>query len=241
MIGIVLNSGRGSRLGNITANNTKCMASLTQNDSIISLQIKKIEEYDLRKIIITTGYLSHILEKYVGSLHSKMHIDFVENKDWATTNYIVSLDRLFDCLFNEDVILMHGDLVFSSEVLEQVAEYPGSCVAVDSTLPLPEKDFKARVDREGLVKEIGVHISGEDCVACQPLYKLKLSDWKLWQDAIHEFCKRGETGVYAENALNTITDNVRIHVLDVKGQLCMEIDDQNDLAKARKQLAWEGN
>ena len=83
---------------------------------------------------------------------------------------------------------------------------------------------------------IGVDYFEEDAVACQPFYKLKNEDWNVWKNKIREFCEKGDVNVYAENALNTITSNIKIHALDLKGQLCMEVDTKNDLKKVREIL-----
>ena len=238
---IILNSGRGSRLGNLTGNNTKCMTKVSESDSILSLQLRRLKKAGYNEAFLTTGYLSEVLKKYVESLHLTFILNYIYNKDWETTNYIVSLDNLYGIKFDQDIILMHGDLVFSYDVLASVINYPGSCVVVDSLTPLPDKDFKARVDDKGYIQEIGVNTFGIDCMSCQPLYKLTLSDWRNWQKTIHNFCLEGKTSVYAEDALNLITNKVKIHALDVKGKLCTEIDDQADLARVKVLLEKEGN
>ncbi|MCR4682630.1 MAG: hypothetical protein K5647_04760 [Clostridiales bacterium] len=56
---------------------------------------------------------------------------------------------------------MHdGDLVFEIEVFDRVVASPVSCMTVSSTLPLPDKDFKARV-ADGMVTAVGVDIFNE--------------------------------------------------------------------------------
>ena len=76
---------------------------------------------------------------------------------------------------------------------------PVSCMTVSSTLPLPEKDFKARVV-DGKVTAVGVDIFNE-AMEAQALYHLKKDDWKVWLDKIVEFCESDNRKVYAENQL----------------------------------------
>ena len=64
----------------------------------------------------------------------------------------------------------------------------------------------------------------------QPLYFLRRQDWRRWLDGIVSFCQRGETRCYAENALNELDGACRIVPLDVREQLCAEVDDPADLA-----------
>ena len=101
-------------------------------------------------------------------------------------------------------------------------------MTVSSTLPLPEKDFKARVI-DGKVMAVGVDIFNE-AMAAQALYKLNRSDWRVWLDKIISFCEAGNTKVYAENALNELNGAANIDALDVRNLLCSEIDNPEDLA-----------
>ena len=79
----------------------------------------------------------------------------------------------------------------------------------------------------------------DDAVACQPFYKLKNEAWKLWKNKIKEFCEESNTNVYAENALNELfNEGFNIHALDLKGELCMEIDTKEDLNKIKKILGY---
>ena len=101
-------------------------------------------------------------------------------------------------------------------------------MAVSSTLPLPDKDFKS-VIHNGKVEKVGIEFFTDAC-ASQALYKLYKKDWKVWLDKIVEFCESGNRKCYAENALNEISDKCNIMALDVKDELCAEIDNPEDLA-----------
>ena len=124
--------------------------------------------------------------------------------------------------------------MFDGEVLDRALACETSCMAVSSTLPLPEKDFKA-VLRDGMVRKVGVSFF-EDAVAAQALYRLRRQDWKKWLDGIVSFCESGNTGVYAENALNELDGAAGIRALDVGTRLCGEIDNPEDLEGIRKLL-----
>ena len=95
---------------------------------------------------------------------------------------------------------MHGDLVYENTVFDDVLKSKHSCMTISSTLPLPEKDFKA-VLSEGRICKIGIEFF-DNAVAAQPLYKLNRDDWRVWLDRIIAFCENGNTKCYAENAFN---------------------------------------
>ena len=227
MKALILNSGLGSRMGVLTSEHPKCMTEISPSETILSRQLRMIVNAGIDEVVITTGYYDGVLVKYCQSLELPLHFTFVNNPIYDQTNYIYSIYCAKNYL-DDDIILMHGDLVFEIEVFDRVVTSPVSCMTVSSTLPLPEKDFKAQVI-DGMVMKVGVDIFNE-AMEAQALYKLLKNDWKVWLDKINEFCEAGKCKVYAENALNELNGAVNIHALDVENLLCAEIDNPEDLA-----------
>ena len=227
MKALILNSGLGSRMGVLTSEHPKCMTEITSKETILSRQLKMITDADITEVVMTTGYYDGVLVKYCQSLDLPIHFTFVNNPIYDKTNYIYSIYCAKDYL-DDDIILMHGDLVFENEVFDRVVASPVSCMTVSSTLPLPEKDFKAQVV-DGMVMRVGVDIFNE-AMEAQALYKLLKEDWKVWLDKIIELCENDNRKVYAENALNELNGAANIHALDVENLLCAEIDNPEDLA-----------
>ena len=233
MKALILNSGLGTRMGVLTSEHPKCMTEISATETILSRQLRQVLDAGIGEAVITTGYRGDVLAEYCRSLDLPLKLTFVENPLYRETNYIYSIECAREQL-DDDILLMHGDLVFENAVLDAVLACPDSCMAVSAAVPLPEKDFKA-VLRDGQVTKVGVSFF-ENAVAAQPLYKLKRDDWRRWLAAIHAFCERGERRVYAENALNPLDGACRIRALDVGEQLCAEIDNAEDLARIRQRL-----
>ena len=227
MKALILNSGLGTRMGVLTSEQPKCMTEISSKETILSRQLKMLAEAGIEEIVITTGYFDTVLVNYCQSLDLPVHITFVKNPIYDQTNYIYSIYCAREYL-KDDIILMHGDLVFENEVFDKVLASEQSCMTVSSTLPLPEKDFKAQVV-DGRVMKVGVNIFNE-AMEAQALYKLKREDWIIWLNKIIEFCEAGNTKVYAENALNELDGAANISVLDIQNLLCAEIDNPEDLA-----------
>lgn len=225
MKALILNSGTGKRMGELTREHPKCMTPIGKDHTILSWQLELLKQVGITDVVITTGPFAGALEDYASERLPS--IQFVRNPLYNETNYIYSM-YLARELLRDDLILLHGDLVLEKSVLEELLAASESAVAVEWNIPLPEKDFKTRVLR-GRVKEIGVNIFGEDCVASQPAYKLQKADMETWLEAISDFCQSGETGVYAENAFNTISDYVEMVPVALGGRLCNEIDNLEDL------------
>lgn len=233
MKALILNSGLGSRMGALTSEHPKCMTEISNRETILSHQLKMIADAGIEEVVMTTGYYDGVLIKYCQSLELPLHFTFVKNPIYDKTNYIYSIYCAKEYL-DDDIILMHGDLVFEYEVFNRVVNSPVSCMTVSSTLPLPEKDFKAQVV-DGMVMKVGVNIFNE-ALEAQALYMLKKADWKVWLDKIIEFCENDNRKVYAENALNELNGAANIHALDVQNLLCAEIDNPEDLAVVSARL-----
>ena len=234
MKALILNSGMGSRMGVLTSEHPKCMTEISTRDTILSRQLKQLASAGITDVVMTTGLFDSVLVNYCQSLDLPLHYNFVKNPIYRETNYIYSIYCAREYL-DDDIILMHGDLVFENSVFDAVCACETSCMTVSSTLPLPEKDFKAVISGNRVVK-VGIEFFN-DAMAAQPLYKLLRKDWRQWLDRIIAFCEAGNTKCYAENAFNEIAaDCLDIRTLDVGGQLCAEIDNPEDLAVVSSRL-----
>lgn len=230
---LLLNSGLGHRMGVLTSEHPKCMTEISVGETILSRQLKLLAEAGISSVVMTTGYYDGVLEEYCRSLGLPLNITFVKNPEYAETNYIYSIYLAREFL-DDDIILMHGDLVFERSVLEDVIASDKSCMTVSSTLPLPEKDFKA-VIHNGKIDKVGIEFF-DDAMAAQPLYKLNRDDWKIWLNKISEYCESGNRKCYAENAFNDVSDRCMLTPLDVKNRLCSEIDTPEDLKTVSEKI-----
>ena len=227
MKALILNSGMGSRMGALTSQHPKCMTEISYHETILSRQLSQLADAGITDVVITTGLFDGVLVDYCRSLGLPLRFTFVKNPDYRETNYIYSIYCAREAL-DDDILLMHGDLVFENTVLDAVLAHAGSCMTVSSALALPEKDFKA-VIHDGKIEKVGVEFF-DDALAAQPLYKLTRDDWRVWLEEIAAFCERGDRKCYAENALNQVSGRMNLVPLDVGGQLCSEVDNPEDLS-----------
>ena len=146
-------------MGILASEHPKCMTEISGNDTILSRQLKQLVEVGIEEIIITTGAFDDVLVGYCLSLDLPIRFHFIKNPIYENTNYIYSIYCARDYL-DSDILLLHGDLVFESEVLDKVLGSKNSCMAVSSTRVLPEKDFKAVIQNERIVK-VGIEFFNE--------------------------------------------------------------------------------
>jgi len=224
MKALILNSGLGSRMGDIKT--CKCLVEIAEGQTIVDLQLQALCKCGITDICMTTGPYADRLEAYLRARYPDITFEFVNNPRYNETNYIYSIFLAKDKL-QGDILMLHGDLLFETSLLQEIIHYEHSVMAIDTTKPLPDKDFKAVVENDKISK-IGVEFF-ENAVYAQPLYKLLWQDWKAWLRQIEEFCKNGNVSVYAENALNQVSNKMDIKALDALGRLCFEVDNMEDL------------
>ena len=234
MKALILNSGLGHRMGVLTSEHPKCMTEISSKDTILSRQLRLLANAGIEEVVMTTGYFDDVLVKYCNSLGLPLHFTFVNNPLYAETNCIYSIYCAKDYLSDEDIVLMHGDLVFEETVLDDILSFEKSCMKVSSTIALPEKDFKSVV-KDGRVYKVGVEFF-TDAMESQALYKLNKEEWNKWLDKICEYCENDNRKCYAEVAFNEISEDCAIYAYDVKDRLCSEIDTPEDLAVVSEKL-----
>ena len=131
MKALILNSGLGSRMGVLTSEHPKCMTEVSVNETILSRQLRLIASAGISEVVMTTGYYDTVLINYCESLELPLKYTFVKNPIFDKTNYIYSIYCAREYL-KDDIILMHGDLVFEELVFDKVIECPTSCMTVSA-------------------------------------------------------------------------------------------------------------
>jgi len=234
MKAIIFNSGYGNRMGDFTKNHHKSMAPLKNGESILHRQLRLLSAEGVTDFIITTGPFEEQL-KAVAQDFPELHFTFVRNDIFDKTNYIYSMFLARDYI-DDDMIFMHGDLVFNRKLVHDVLHCELSNTAtVNFTKALPEKDFKGRV-RDGKVLEVSIHIFDEDCFAFQPFYKLDKATASAWVGKVVEYIYKGEDKCYAENALNEIFPVLNVRAFSYEDYYIDEIDNMDDYARVTEEI-----
>ena len=231
MKALILNSGIGERLRPFTDDKPKALIKVGDKP-LLGHQLDNLVGCNIVNIIITTGPFGNRIKKYVEKEYPDVNVSYVNNPKYDTTNYIYSM-WLAKKIIDDDIILLHGDLLFDKKLLNNlINEKYKNCVLVNRKIKAPEKDFKAVVENNRVVK-IGVEFFGENAFFSLPLYKFSKSDFLYWLDEIEKFIKRGVTKSYAEDVFNEISDKIILRPLYFEEEFCMEIDTKEDLELAK--------
>ena len=90
---------------------------------------------------MTTELFDSVLVDYCHCLDLPLHITFVKNPKYKETNYIYSIYCVKEHL-GDDIILMHGDMVFENEVFDKLIACEESCMAVNLPFRFPKRILK---------------------------------------------------------------------------------------------------
>lgn len=233
MKAIILASGIGKRLQPLTNEIPKSMVKLNDK-TLIEWQIDNLANCKIKDIVITTGIFEEKFKHFINKNYDDLKITYINNPQYDTTNYIYSL-WLTKNQIDDDIILLHGDLIFDKKLLKKLINKKGNFVLVNKETKLPKKDFKA-VIKNDRVNKIGVDFFTDESCLSMPLYKFLKDDFLIWIDEIEKEIKNGNLHIYAEDAFNNISDQIKLKPLYYKEELCMEIDTMDDLNIARKKI-----
>lgn len=224
---IILNAGIGKRLGTLTKDKPKCLVQITRDKTILDTQLDTLIKCSLREIIMLTGPFENQIKQHIHGNYPKLKVKYIQNPVYDKTNYIYSMYLLKDNI-DDDVLLMHGDLIFSEEILKDlISSNHRDCIIVNKEIR-PKKDFKALIIDEKIV-QIGVNIFEPNAAFFPPLYKLSKEFLQIWLHQIEGFVNQNKVNCYAEDALNEILDELNLKPVYITDINCKEIDDKQDL------------
>ena len=212
------------------------MVKLKNSETIFERQLRLLNDVGIKDVIITTGpYEEQLKEVASKKAYQDMHFTFVHNDKYDQTNYIYSFYLTKEFL-DDDFLILHGDLVFNKKLLLTILNDPHqSTCLINKKIHLPEKDFKGRIV-DNKLKEVSIHIFDDNCYTFQPLYKLTKNDLKIWMNKVEEFVLAGNVNVYAENALNEVSDKLDIFPISYEKYYINEIDNVDDYEKVSSEI-----
>ena len=234
MKAVIFNSGLGNRMGDFTRDHHKSMAPLKDGETIFHRQIRLLSEEGITDFLVTTGPFEDQLKSEAADF-PHLNFTFVRNDIYDRTNYIYSMYLAREHM-NDDLVFLHGDLVFNRKLVHDVLACEDPCTGtVNFTKALPEKDFKGRV-KDGKLLEVSIHIFDKDCFAFQPFYKMDKATASAWIGKVCQFITEGQDKCYAENALNEIFPALNVRAFSYEGYYIDEIDNLDDYDRVTAEI-----
>ena len=116
---IILAAGSGTRMDHLTKNQHKSLLKINQEESFLSNILHKLNEYEISKVVLVTGYLSNKIEEEANKY--QMNIEVVNNDRYEDDINIFSMKLALDKLNeNENTIIIESDIIFDDLAFKEI-------------------------------------------------------------------------------------------------------------------------
>lgn len=234
---IVLVAGQGKNLQPLTLSHPKTLYKLDGKTTVLQRLVRSIRKYDKEaEIVVVVGFMYMHIQKEL----EDDNVTFVHNPYYAVTSSMGSLWFAKGCLQRENVTIINGDIVMSDTLMSDIicAHTDIPYVLLDSTQSDGNKynvqvqGDKVCVMSKNLTEFLGNYASVTKLDAVSSRFVLEQLDLMV---------NEGMYNLFFEDALvQMIFDkNFELYFKDIKDYQWTEVDNVNDLLKAR-QIQTEG-
>lgn len=229
---IVLVAGQGRNLQPLTLSHPKTLYKLDGKTTVLQRLVRLIRKHDKdAEIVVVVGFMY----KHIQIELEDDNVTFVHNPFYPVTGSMGSLWFAKAYLQSENVVVINGDIVVSDQLMSDVicahADFP--YVLLDSTRTDANKynvqvqGDKVCVMSKNLTEFFGNYAS---------VTKLDAVSSRFVLEQLNQMVNEGMYNLFFEDALvQMIFDkNFELYYRDIKDYQWTEIDNVNDLLKARQ-------
>ena len=229
---IILAAGKGSNLQPMTLKYPKTSYKLDENTTVLQRMVRSIRKIDKNaEIVVVVGYMADDVRKEL----KVENVRFVMNPFYEVTNSISSLWFARDYLERENVTIVHGDVVFSDEIIRSYLTVPTDYpyVLVDSSLDSPGEYNAVIKDDQVLVmsKKLEHYSAKYSCMT-----KLDPVSSRLLKEEMDSMINSNMYDQYFEDCLVQMImfHDFQLFCQDIAGMKWSEIDMVDDLLEAQE-------
>jgi choline kinase len=222
---VILAAGMGTRLGRPFP---KPLTHLDDGRSIMQQQLHNIRALGRSNPVhVIVGFKKElIMEEFPDEV-------FIYNPDYSETNTSKSLLRALLRTPAGGVLWLNGDVVFDPTILNELASYLGgdqSVVCVNHAA-VGEEEVKYSIDDDGFVRELSKGVVDALGEAVGINY-VSAHD----RETLLRHLDKCDDNDYFERAIETAIaeEGMRVTPIDISQFNCLEVDFEDDLARANK-------
>ncbi|MFE3447371.1 sugar phosphate nucleotidyltransferase [Nonomuraea sp. NPDC059194] len=237
MLGMVLAAGAGRRLRPYTDTLPKALVPVDGETTIMDISLRNLAAVDLRDVVIVVGYAAQAVHERKAELEKRhgVRLTLVHNDKAEEWNNAYSLWCARD-YFAQGALLVNGDTVHPVSVEETLLSAPVTSdilLAVDDVKSLADEEMKVTLN-DGSLKRItklmdpavayGEYIGA---TLIRPGAAERLAD------ALQATFERDPQLYYEDGYQEMVERGEKIHVAPIGKVEWVEVDNHDDLAKAR--------
>ncbi|GAB6122102.1 aminotransferase class I/II-fold pyridoxal phosphate-dependent enzyme [Dysgonomonas termitidis] len=248
MQAIILAAGMGTRLKELTRNNTKCMIDIS-GKKLIDYTIDCLLKHNIRKIIIVTGYCDDNLENHLTIQYPTIPISFVNNPLYSQTNNIYSLFLAKEYLNEDDTILLESDLIFEEKIISRLLSDPYPNLSVVAPYQYWMSGTMVELDKERRITSFILKSAFEQTNTSQYYKTVNIHKFSKkfsrnrYIPFLEAYTKAFGNSQYYEEVLGILTqiEKTELKGLPLENEKWYEIDDVQDYQVAQTLFSAEKN
>ncbi|MFJ6217132.1 sugar phosphate nucleotidyltransferase [Streptomyces sp. NPDC092296] len=246
MIGLVLAAGAGRRLRPYTDTLPKALVPVDGETTVLDLTLGNFAEVGLRDVAVVVGYRKEAVYDRKAELERKygVTLTLVDNDKAEEWNNAYSLWCARD-LFREGLVLANGDTVHpvsvertmleANERRTAAGEQPGILLALDTVKQLADEEMKVVSDAEKGVRRITKLMDPAEATGEYiGVTLINPSAADALASALQATFERDPQLYYEDGYQEMVDRGLRIDVQPIGEVSWVEIDNHDDLAKARE-------
>lgn len=229
---IILAAGKGNNLQPLTLKYAKTSYKLDEETTVLQRMVRSIRKVDKSaEIVVVVGYKADDIKAELDGENVK----FVMNPFYEVTNSISSVWFVRDYLERENVAIVHGDVVFSDDIVKEYltvpTEYP--YVLVDSSCVKPGAYNAVTQENKILVMSKKLeHFSAKYCC----MTKLDPVSARLLKQEVDSMVNGDMYDQFFEDSLVQMImfHDFELYCKDIAGKVWSEVDGVDDLLLAQQ-------
>lgn len=229
---IILAAGKGNNLQPLTLKYAKTSYKLDENTTVLQRMVRSIRHADKNaEIVVVVGYKAEEIKKELDGENVK----FVMNPFYEVTNSISSVWFARDYLERENVAIVHGDAVFSDEIVTAYLTVPTDYpyVLVDSSYVRQGVYNAVTQDNQILVMSRKLeNFTAKYCC----MTKLDPVSSRLLKQEVDSMINGNMYDQYFEDSLVQMImfHDFQLFCVDIAGKKWAEVDTVDDLLTAQE-------
>lgn len=229
---IILAAGKGNNLQPLTLKYAKTSYKLDEETTVLQRMVRSIRNADKNaEIVVVVGYKADKIKKELDG----ENVSFVMNPFYEVTNSISSVWFARDYLERENVAIVHGDAVFSNEIVDIYLTEPTDrpYVLVDSSYERPGVyNAVTQGDQVLVMSKKLEHFTAKYCC----MTKLDPVSSRLLKEEIDSMINGNMYDQFFEDSLVQMImfHDFQLFCKDIAGMKWAEVDTVDDLLTAQE-------
>ena len=229
---IILAAGKGNNLQPLTLKYAKTSYKLDEETTVLQRMVRSIRHADKNaEIVVVVGYKAEEIKKELDG----ENVVFVMNPFYEVTNSISSVWFARDYLERENVAIVHGDAVFSDDIVSSYLTVPTDhpYVLVDSSYERPGAyNAVTQGDQVLVMSKKLEHFTAKYCC----MTKLDPVSSRLLKEEIDSMINGNMYDQFFEDSLVQMImfHDFQLFCKDIAGKKWAEVDTVDDLLAAQE-------